>query len=157
MWGPFMKSRIRIATDGSAIGNPGPGGWAAIFACNKQQWTISGSVSRTTAQEMELTAAIEALRSLPSGTRAELLSDSDYLIQGMRHLAVRWCNQGWRNSRGVPLQDRELWQEVLRLDRIHHVRWRWVKGHNGHPMQTQADALAYSRARWQWVEQRRAA
>jgi ribonuclease HI len=152
-----MRSRVRIATDGSAIGNPGPGGWAAILSCDKKQWTISGSVSWTTAQEMELTAAIEALRSLPNGARVELLSDSEYLIQGIRHLAGRWCSQGWRNSRGLLLQDRELWQEVLRLDRVHQVSWRWVKGHSGHPMQAQADALAYSRARRQWVEQRRAA
>jgi ribonuclease HI len=106
---------------------------------------------------MELTAAIEALRSLPTGARVELRSDSEYLINGMRHLATRWNKQGWRNSRGFALQDRELWQELLRLDSLHSVSWRWVKGHNGHPMQAQADCLAYSLARWRWIDQLRAA
>ncbi len=152
-----MKNRIRVATDGSAIGNPGPGGWAAVFACDKSAWTISGSMFRTTAPEMELTAAIEALRSLPCGAQIELISDSEYLVQGMRHLAMRWSRQGWRNSRALPHPHRELWQQLLRLDRIHRVKWLWVRGHNGHPMQTQADAMAYGRARSQWSDQRQAA
>jgi ribonuclease HI len=152
-----MKSPIRIATDGSAIGNPGPGGWAAILTCGKRQWELSGSALRTIASEMELTAAVQSLRSLPCGACVELLSDSEYLIQGMRHLAVRWRLQGWRNSRGAPLHDWQLWQELLDLDSVHDVSWQWVRGHNGHPMQTRADALAYSQARQLWVEQRYAA
>ena len=137
--------------------NPGPGGWAAIFACGTRNWAISGSTFRTTAPIMELTAAIEALNSLPAGSHVDLHTDSEYLVRGMHHLAARWSKQGWRNSRGLVLQDRELWQELLRIDQIHRIKWRWVRGHDGHPMQTQADALAYSRARLQWVEQRRAA
>jgi ribonuclease HI len=152
-----MKSPIRIATDGSSIGNPGPGGWAAILTCGKRHWELSGSVSKTTASEMELTAAVQSLRSLPRGAYVELHSDSEYLIQGMRYLAARWRLQGWRNSRGVPLRDWRLWQELLELDKVHHISWQWVRGHNGHPMQTRADALAYSEARQLWAEQRYAA
>jgi ribonuclease HI len=152
-----MSRRIRIATDGSAIGNPGPGGWAAVLAYEKQRWTISGSASMTTAPEMELWAAIEALRSLDGAYHVELRTDSEYLVRGMSYLAIRWRQQGWRNSRGVRLRDWELWEELLQLNHAHHIDWRWVRGHNGHPMQTQADTLAYAEARQQWVASRRAA
>ena len=152
-----MNKRIYVATDGSAIGNPGPGGWAAVFACGREEWTISAASPWTTASEMELRAAVEALRSLDLNSQVELSSDSEYLIRGMRYLAARWCSQGWRNSRGLPLQHQALWQELLRLDRMYRVRWRWVRGHNGHPMQTRADAVAYSEAWHQRLEQRVAA
>jgi ribonuclease HI len=152
-----MKRQIQVVTDGSAIGNPGLGGWAAVFRCDKRRWTISGSVLGATASEMELTAAIEALRSVEHGSIVVLQSDSEYLIHGMRYLAVRWRKQGWRNARGSPLKHWELWQDLLRLNAMHTVRWQWVRGHNGHPMQTQADSLAYAQARQLLVESRRAA
>jgi ribonuclease HI len=152
-----MQKRIQIVTDGSAIGNPGPGGWAAVFLCDKRRGQICGSEAITTAPEMELIAAIEALRTLIPGSAATLRSDSEYLIREMRHLAVRWQNQGWRNGRGSPLTHSPLWKELLRLNDTHQVHWQWVRGHNGHPMQTQADRLAYSRARELWCELRQAA
>lgn len=152
-----MKRRIYVVTDGSAIGNPGPGGWAAVFACGRERWTLSGSVSWTTSAEMELTAAIEALRSMRTDTPIDLGSDSEYLIRGMRYLAVRWRGHGWRNSRGEPLQHQELWRELLQFNAMFPIRWRWVKGHDGHPLQTRADQLAYSEARSQYCELRRAA
>jgi ribonuclease HI len=152
-----MKNRILIITDGSAIGNPGPGGWAAIFACERRKWSISGAAAMTTASEMELTAAVEALRSVEMPSVINLRSDSEYLIRGMRHLVTRWAGQGWRNNRGTPLQNVAHWQELCRLATIHHIDWRWVRGHNGHPIQTQADELAYFRAREAWVRLRAAA
>jgi ribonuclease HI len=152
-----MKRPINIVTDGSSIGNPGPGGWAAVLTCGSRRWTMSGSYEWTTAPEMELIAAIEALTTLEPGSRVSLCSDSEYLIRGMRHLAQRWRNQGWRNSRGEPLQDRALWQRLLQLDAKHHIRWSWVRGHSGHPTQTEADEIAYSEARSQWQRLRHAA
>jgi ribonuclease HI len=88
-----MRQHIHIVTDGSAIGNPGPGGWAAVLSCGRDRWRISGAVENTTANEMELTAAIEALKSIEIGSRVTLCSDSEYLIRGMRHLADRWLRQ----------------------------------------------------------------
>lgn len=152
-----MKRQINIVTDGSSIGNPGPGGWAAVLTCGSKRRTISGSSEWATAPRMELTAAIEALRTLESGSRVCLSSDSEYLIRGMQHLARRWRREGWRNSRGELLQDRGLWQQLLRLDDDHHIRWTWVRGHNGHPIQTEADRMAYSAARSQLVRLREAA
>lgn len=144
-----MKRQIYVVTDGSAIGNPGPGGWAAVFACGRERWTLSGSASWTTSSEMELVAAIQALRSMRSDIPIDLGSDSEYLIRGMRSLAVRWRGHGWRNSRGEPLQHQELWRELLQLNAMLPIRWRWVKGHDGHPLQTWADRLAYAEARRQ--------
>jgi ribonuclease HI len=106
---------------------------------------------------MELTAAIEALKSIEIGSRVTLCSDSEYLIGGMRHLADRWLLQGWRNTRGQPLRDQTLWQTLLILRASHFIDWRWVRGHNGHPRQTEADALAYMEARREWLTQRLAA
>jgi ribonuclease HI len=142
-----MRPYIQIVTDGSAIGNPGPGGWAAIFNYRGRRWRLSGSAQITTASEMELTAAIEALRSLHVSSQVTLCSDSEYLIRGMRYLADRWETQGWLNSRGAPLRDREYWKYLLRLRDLHTIRWQWVRGHDGHPSQVEADALAYWEAR----------
>jgi ribonuclease HI len=83
------------------------------------------------------------LRSMPAGARIELYSDSELLILGMRGFVFRWQDQGWRNRRGAALQHRDLWSQLIRLDSELHIQWRWLKGHNGHPLQTRADALAY--------------
>jgi ribonuclease HI len=152
-----MQKHIHIVTDGSAIGNPGPGGWAAVLSSGRNRWQISGAAENTTANEMELTAAIEALKSIEIGSRVTLCSDSEYLIRGMRHLADRWLLQGWRNTRGRPLRDQALWQTLLILRANHFVEWRRIRGHDGHPKQTEADALAYVQARHQWLAQRLAA
>lgn len=144
-----MGQHIYIVTDGSAIGNPGPGGWAAILTSGKKSWRLSGASNWTTASEMELTAAIEALNSLEPGSRVTLTSDSEYLIRGMKHLVDRWSQQGWVNRRGLPLRDKDLWRCLLALRARHTIRWKWVRGHNGHAIQSQADALAYMQARRQ--------
>jgi ribonuclease HI len=144
-----MPQHVQIITDGSAIGNPGPGGWAAIFASGRNRWRLSGAAQLTTASQMELTAAIEALKSLEAGSHVTLCSDSEYLIRGMRYLVDRWSHQGWLNSRGAPMRDRELWRLLLVLRGRHSIRWQWIRGHNGHRTQIEADALAYMEARRQ--------
>jgi ribonuclease HI len=106
---------------------------------------------------MELRAAVEALRRTPAGTRIELRSDSELLIHGMRFRVFRWQRFGWRNSRGFELQHQGLWRELLLLNADRTIRWLWVKGHNGHPIQSRADALAYQAARAAAVQERIAA
>ena len=152
-----MDQRYRIFTDGSAIGNPGPGGWGAVVMRGKARWELSGAVLWTTISAMELLAAVEALRPLPDRAQIELRSDSEYLVYGMRVFVFRWQRQGWRNRRGIELQHRELWSELIELNARLHIRWTWLKGHNGHREQTRADALAYRAARTLWVQQRAAA
>jgi ribonuclease HI len=95
---------------------------------------------------MEITAAVHALRSVPESSTIILGSDSELLIQGMEHLALRWDSHGWKNRRGKPLQFCQLWIELLELNRKHSIRWKWVKGHNGHPEQERVDKLAYAQA-----------
>ncbi len=152
-----MEKIIRIFTDGSAIGNPGPGGWGAVVIDGKKRREMSGAYPWTNISEMELLAAVEALRSIPPGSRIELYSDSELLIHGMRGFVFRWQSQGWRNRRGVALQHRDLWLQLLQLNLELHVRWKWLRGHNGHPWQSRADALAYGAARSLAVLERMAA
>jgi ribonuclease HI len=138
---------IRIFTDGSAIGNPGPGGWGAVVIDGKKLREMSGAFPWTDISEMELVAAVEALRSIPTGSRIALYSDSELLILGMRSFVFRWERQGWRNRRGVALQHRDLWLQLIELNLASDIRWKWLRGHNGHRWQSRADALAYRAAR----------
>ena len=142
-----MDRTYRIFTDGSAIGNPGPGGWGAVLMHENRYWEIFGAHPWTTISEMELVAATQALRSLPERARVELHSDSEYLIYGMRVFVFHWQRHGWKKRRGTELQHRKLWDELLGLDSRLRIRWIWLRGHNGHRNQTRADALAYQAAR----------
>lgn len=152
-----MNETYRVFTDGSAIGNPGPGGWGVVAIHGGERWEMSGAHPWTTVSEMELVAALQALRSLPDRARIELHSDSEYLIYGMRAFVFRWQRHGWRNRRGTQLQHRELWEELIELNARRSIRWKWIKGHNGHREQNLADALAYRAARALWVRQKAAA
>ena len=152
-----MYQIYRIFTDGSAIGNPGPGGWGVVVVQGKERWEMSGAHRWTTISEMELVAAVQALRTLNGQARIELHSDSEYLIYGMRAFVSRWQRQGWRNRRGAALQHRELWEELTALNARLRIRWTWIKGHNGHRDQARADELAYQAARSLFVQQKVAA
>ena len=152
-----MNQTYRVFTDGSAIGNPGPGGWGAVVLKGTWRREMSSGYPRTTVSEMELVAAIEALRSLPLGVRVDLHSDSQYLIYGMNSFISKWERDGWRNRRGCKIQHQQLWTELTLLDAKREVRWVWLKGHNGHRDQTRADSLAYQAARACWLRERAAA
>jgi ribonuclease HI len=144
-----MENTFRIFTDGSVIGNPGSGGWAAVLMSGDKIWEMSGSSPWTTISEMELLAAVEALRSIPAASSVQLCSDSELLISGMLFHIRHWQDNDWRNSRGAPLQHQELWRELLAMNEHLKIRWQWIRGHNRHPFQTRADALAYKAARAQ--------
>jgi ribonuclease HI len=152
-----VNQTYRVFTDGSAIGNPGPGGWGAVVLNGRMRREMSGANPRTTVSEMELVAAIEGLRSLPPGVRIDLHSDSQYLIYGMSSFISKWERNGWRNRRGRQIQHRQLWTELTLLNAKRKVRWVWLKGHNGHRDQTRADSLAYQAARALWLRERAAA
>lgn len=139
----------RLATRDRAVG----GG----LIQGSKRWEMSGSAPWITISEMELIAAIQPLHSFACGTRIELRSDSQFLVHGMRFLAHRWQSQDWINRRGVPIQYREHWEELLLLNSRLHIQWRWLKGHNHHPIQCRADTLAYRAAREHWDLQRKAA
>src|ERR1039458_301021 len=142
-----MDNTFHVFTDGSVIGNPGPGGWAAVLIRDDKSWEISGSSQWTTISEMELLAAVEALRSVPAGSSVQLCSDSELLIHGMLFHVERWQSQGWRNSRGTPLEHQGLWRALLARNERMNIHWQWIRGHSRHPFQPRADALAYKAAR----------
>ena len=144
-----MDSTFHVFTDGSVIGNPGPGGWAALVINSDERREVSGAMASTTISEMELLAAVEALRTIPPGSSVQMCADSELLIHGMLFHAARWQSQGWRNSRGAPLQHQALWRELLAMNERMNINWQWIRGHSRHPFQTRADALAYQAARTQ--------
>jgi ribonuclease HI len=144
-----MDNTFHVFTDGSVIGNPGPGGWAALLMRSGGNWEMTGSNPWTTISEMELVAAVEALHSIPDGSDVQLCSDSALLIHGMLFHVMNWQNQGWRNSRGAPLQHQYLWRELLAMNERLNIQWQWIRGHSRHPLQTRADSLAYRAARTQ--------
>ena len=152
-----MDETYRIFTDGSSIGNPGPGGWGVVITQGKERQEMSGAHPWTTISEMELVAAVQALRSVKGRARIELHSDSEYLVYGMRVFVFQWQRQGWRNRRGGRLQHRELWEDLIALNAAHRIRWAWIRGHNGHPDQNRADELAYRAARTLWAREKAAA
>src|SRR5271169_2173396 len=110
-----MEGTFHIFTDGSVIGNPGFGGWAAVLMSGGKSWEMSGSSPWTTISEMELLAAVEALRSIPAGSSVQLWSDSELLISGMLFHIRHWQDKEWRNSRGALLQHPHLWRELLAM------------------------------------------
>jgi ribonuclease HI len=144
-----MDNTFHVFTDGSVIGNPGPGGWAAVLMSGDKKWEISGAMASTTISEMELLAAVEALRTIPTESRVQIHSDSELLIYGMLFHIERWRSHGWRNSRGVLLQNQGLWRQLLMMNGRMNIHWQWIRGHSRHPFQTRADALAYQAARTQ--------
>ncbi len=143
-----MKS-VQLVTDGSCIGNPGPGGWACILLCGDAERELRGSDPRTTNNRMELTAAINGLRALREQCEVELITDSQYLKQGITEYLPRWRTNGWCTSGGRPVQNQDLWQELDELVQRHVIHWVWVVGHADHAVQNRCDALALAAAREQ--------
>ncbi|TPJ72445.1 ribonuclease HI [Mesorhizobium sp. B2-6-2] len=143
---------IIIHTDGACIGNPGPGGWAAIVQLLEgskelRRKELTGSAHKTTNNQMELTAAIEALKLVKSGKPVVLRSDSEYVVKGMTERLPDWIAKGWRTASKTPVKNRELWEELKAVAEARSVAWEWVRGHNGDPLNEEADRLANEAAR----------
>ncbi|HEX9723956.1 MAG TPA: ribonuclease HI [Vicinamibacteria bacterium] len=136
------KREVRIFTDGACSGNPGPGGWAAIIEENGDRREISGAERRTTNNRMELLAIIRALGSLTEPSRVHVVTDSQYVALGMTRWIHNWQRKGWKTAGGDPVKNRDLWQELLDRSRGHDLTWEWIRGHDGHPENERADALA---------------
>lgn len=134
---------VTIYTDGACSGNPGPGGWAAVLMYEGQTKELSGGEPLTTNQQMELRAAVEALRCLKMPCNVLLHSDSAYLINCFRQKwYVNWQKNGWKNSKQEPVQNRELWEALLEQVGRHHVQFEKVKGHAGVAWNERCDELA---------------
>jgi ribonuclease HI len=134
---------IEIYTDGGCDPNPGPGGWAVILVDLKtgKEKEISGSESQTTNNRMELTAAIEALRTLKNRCHIDFHTDSQYVKKGITEWIEGWIARNWQRKKS-PIENVDLWQELHRLCQQHEITWHWVKGHAGHDYNERADRLA---------------
>jgi len=136
-----MKEVI-IYTDGACSGNPGPGGWGALLICGKNRKEIKGGMTETTNNQMELTAAIEALNAIKFPCHITLHTDSVYVKDGITKWIHGWKKNGWRTANRKPVKNMELWKALEDAIESHNITWKWVKGHAGDPGNEKADALA---------------
>ena len=141
--------KVQLITDGACIGNPGPGGWAAILRHDGNNKEIYGSEPHTTNNRMELRAAIEALRTLNEECEVEVVTDSEYLKNGITTWIHGWKRNGWMTSAKKPVVNRDLWTELDQLAAEHKTRWTWTKGHADHDDNNRCDELATRAAREQ--------
>jgi ribonuclease HI len=140
-----MKS-IEIHTDGSCLGNPGPGGWAALLRYNGHEKELGGGEANSTNNRMELMAAIVALETLSEPCQIVLHTDSQYVRQGITEWMASWLRRQWKTAGGAPVKNRELWERLHAATLRHTIEWRWVKGHNGDPDNERVDQLARNQA-----------
>ena len=133
---------IEIFTDGACRGNPGPGGWGALLRYNGVERELYGGEPDTTNNRMELSAAIEGLRSLKERCTVTLTTDSVYVKSGITEWLDGWKKRNWKTAARKPVKNVDLWQDLDEQNARHDVDWRWVKGHSGHRENEIADQLA---------------
>ncbi|CAM5796021.1 MULTISPECIES: ribonuclease HI [Brevibacillus] len=134
---------VTIYTDGACSGNPGPGGWGAVLMYGEHKKEMSGAEQGTTNNRMELKAAIEALSVLKEPCKVTLYSDSAYLVNCFQQGWYKgWLRNGWKNSKNQPVENQDLWKELLRLMEIHTVQYVKVKGHADNEWNNRCDELA---------------
>jgi ribonuclease HI len=137
-----LSTKVVIYTDGACRGNPGPGGWGAILIYGGHEKEICGGEPDTTNNRMELMAAIQALELLTRPCEIELYTDSQYVRTGISQWLSLWKARGWRTQSKGAVKNEDLWRRLDAAQERHTIDWRWVKGHNGHPLNERADALA---------------
>ncbi len=137
---------IKIYSDGSSLGNPGPGGWGTILSYNGTIKELSGSCDDTTNNRMELLGAIEGLKALKEPCNVELISDSTYVVKGINEWIHGWIKKGWKNSTKKDVKNKDLWKEYMEVSKIHKINAIWVKGHAGHDENERCDILARTAA-----------
>ncbi len=140
---------VTLITDGACLGNPGPGGWACILKCDGHRKEIYGSEPRTTNNRMELTAVIEGLRAIKKPCHVTIITDSQYVKNGITSWIHGWKRKGWITSARTPVLNKELWMALEAEIKRHQVNWEWVRGHADHADNVRADQLAARAAREQ--------
>jgi ribonuclease HI len=139
-------SEVEAFTDGACLGNPGPGGWAALLRAKGSERIVAGGDPDTTNNRMELMAAIGALEALREPCDVVLTTDSQYVRQGITLWMANWVRRGWKTSAGDAVKNRDLWERLRVAADRHTVDWRWVKGHSGDPDNERVDQLARDEA-----------
>ena len=138
--------KVQLITDGSCRGNPGPGGWAAILRFNEHKKEIFGCEPHTTNNRMELRAAIEGLRLLKENCEVEIVTDSQYVKNGITTWIHNWKRRGWLTADKKPVVNQDLWQDLDSEVNRHKVTWTWTKGHASHADNNRCDELATTAA-----------
>ena len=138
----MSEEKVEIYTDGACKGNPGPGGWGAVLFYKGAERELWGGEAETTNNRMELMAAIMALAALKRHCDVRIVTDSQYVMQGITEWMVNWKKRGWKTASKQPVKNADLWQALDEQVNRHTVEWRWVRGHTGHPGNERADMLA---------------
>lgn len=136
-----MKS-VTLITDGSCLGNPGPGGWAAVLRYGEHARELSGADPETTNNRMEMTAVLEGLSALREPCRVTIEIDSEYVKKGITEWLAGWKRRRWKTASKQPVKNQDLWRRLDEAVARHDVKWRWVKGHAGHADNNRCDELA---------------
>ena len=135
--------KVILSTDGSCLGNPGPGGWAALLRFGGVERLISGNERLTTNNRMEIQAVISGLAALKEPCEVLISTDSQYVINTFEKGWLKgWKANGWKNSQKKPVKNQDLWEELSEAIDRHRVSWEWVKGHAGHPDNERVDEAA---------------
>ena len=138
--------QVNIYSDGSSLGNPGPGGWGTILEYNGREKELSGNDKSTTNNKMELTGVIEGLKALKAPCEVKIFSDSNYVVKGINEWLSSWIKNNWRTSNKKAVKNKNLWIEYIKYSEIHNIEAIWVKGHNGHEYNERCDKLATEQA-----------
>jgi ribonuclease HI len=141
--------KVQLITDGACLGNPGRGGWACILRYNSHKRELFGYSPHTTNNRMELTAAIEGLRAINEACEVEVITDSEYVKNGITQWIHAWKRKNWRKSDKKPVINSDLWQELDEEVNRHKTQWTWTRGHSSHEDNNRADELATMAAREQ--------
>ena len=141
--------KVQLITDGACIGNPGPGGWACILRYGEHKKEMWGSEPHTTNNRMELQAAVEGLRALKENCAVEVVTDSQYLRNGITEWIHGWKRNGWRTKSKSPVVNQDLWKALDEQNERHRTQWSWTKGHASHADNNRCDELATAAAREQ--------
>ena len=141
--------KVQLITDGACVGNPGPGGWASILRHGSRKREMFGYAPLTTNNRMELTAAIEGLRALNQPCEVEVITDSEYVKNGITQWIHSWKRNNWITSAKKPVLNADLWRELDEEVSRHKTTWTWTKGHAAHDDNNRADELAAMAAREQ--------
>ena len=133
---------IKIYTDGSCLGNPGNGGWAAIILIDKKKIQIKGGKKDTTNNQMELLAPIKALKKIPKGSNVQIFTDSKYVKSGITEWIHNWKKNGWKTANKQPVKNKDLWTELDLMTSEFEIKWIWVKGHSTNKLNNEVDLMA---------------
>ena len=149
-----MKKQVQLITDGACLGNPGKGGWACILRYGEHKRELFGCEPHTTNNRMELTAAIEGLKRLKESCAVEIVTDSNYLKNGITQWIHGWKRNGWKTAEKKPVVNQDLWVLLDELVTSHQMQWTWTKGHASHEDNNRCDELASRAAREQIASMR---